>query len=146
VSDLYEKFRNILSSNNYKLTSQREDILKVLIENQNQHFRADTLLKKVKEKNPDIGLATIYRNLELFCELDITNELDFDSSYKYYELNLDENHHHHLVCVNCDKIIEFNDEVLEKFEKKVEEKYDFEIVNHQIKFYGICKNCSKKEK
>jgi len=146
VSDLYEKFRNILSSNNYKLTSQREDILKVLIENQNQHFRADTLLKKVKEKNPDIGLATIYRNLELFCELDITNELDFDSSYKYYELNLDENHHHHLVCVNCDKIIEFNDEVLEKFEKKVEEKYDFEIVNHQIKFYGICKDCSKKEK
>ncbi|HKL76083.1 MAG TPA: Fur family transcriptional regulator [Halanaerobiales bacterium] len=146
MSDLYEKFRNILSSNNYKLTSQREDILKVLIENQNQHFRADTLLKKVKEKNPDIGLATIYRNLELFCELDITNELDFDSSYKYYELNLDENHHHHLVCVNCDKIIEFNDEVLEKFEKKVEEKYDFEIVNHQIKFYGICKDCSKKEK
>ena len=146
MSDLYEKFRNILSSNNYKLTSQREDILKVLIENQNQHFRADTLLKKVKEKNPDIGLATIYRNLELFCELDITNELDFDSSYKYYELNLDENHHHHLVCVNCDKIIEFNDEVLEKFEKKVEEKYDFEIVNHQIKFYGICKDCSKKDK
>ena len=146
MSDLYEKFRDILSSNNYKLTSQREDILKVLIENQNQHFRADTLLKKVKEKNPDIGLATIYRNLELFCELDITNELDFDSSYKYYELNLDENHHHHLVCVNCDKIIEFNDEVLEKFEKKVEEKYDFEIVNHQIKFYGICKDCSKKDK
>lgn len=146
MSDLYEKFRDILSSNNYKLTSQREDILKVLIENQNQHFRADTLLKKVKEKNPDIGLATIYRNLELFCELDITNELDFDSSYKYYELNLDENHHHHLVCVNCDKIIEFNDEVLEKFEKKVEEKYDFEIVNHQIKFYGICKDCSEKDK
>ncbi|MGM0437127.1 MAG: Fur family transcriptional regulator [Bacillota bacterium] len=146
MSNLYEKYRNILSSNNYKLTSQREDILKVLIENQKQHFRADTLLKKVKEINPDVGLATIYRNLELFCKLDITSELDFDSSYKYYELNLDENHHHHLVCINCDKIIEFNDEVLERFEKKIEDKYNFEIVNHQIKFYGICKDCSEKDK
>lgn len=146
MSNLYEKYRNILSSNNYKLTTQREDILKVLIENQKQHFRADTLLKKVKEINPDVGLATIYRNLELFCKLDITSELDFDSSYKYYELNLDENHHHHLVCINCDKIIEFNDEVLERFEKKIEDKYNFEIVNHQIKFYGICKDCNEKDK
>ena len=146
MSNLYEKFRNILSSNNYKLTSQREAILKVLIENQNQHFRADTLLEKVKEINPDIGLATIYRNLELFCELDITSELDFDSSYKYYELNIAENHHHHLVCIKCDKIIEFNDEVLEKFENKITDKYDFQIVDHQIKFYGICEKCSEKDK
>ena len=143
MKSLYNKFKNILSSNNYKLTSQREDILKVLIENQNNHFNADSLLNKVKEINPDIGLATIYRNLELFCDLGITYELDFDSSYKYYELNIEEKHHHHLVCINCNKIIEFNDQTLENFEKELEKKYNFNIVNHQIKFYGICEKCTE---
>ena len=143
MKSLYNKFKNILSSNNYKLTSQREDILKVLIENQNNHFSADSLLNKVKEINPDIGLATIYRNLELFCQLGITYELDFDSSYKYYELNIEEKHHHHLVCINCNKIIEFNDKTLENFEKELENKYKFKIVNHQIKFYGICEECAE---
>ncbi|MGM0409670.1 MAG: Fur family transcriptional regulator [Bacillota bacterium] len=141
MENLYKKFKNILSSNNYKLTKQRKDILKILIQNKNKHFTADSLLKKVKEINKDIGLATIYRNLELFCELNITSELDFDSPYKYYELNVNNDHHHHLVCLNCDKIIEFNDEVLEDFESELENKYDFEIVKHQIKFYGICEEC-----
>ena len=143
MENLYKKFTNILSSNNYKLTKQRKDILKILIQNKDKHFTADSLLDKVKEINKDIGLATIYRNLELFCKLNITSELDFDSPYKYYELNVINEHHHHLVCLNCDKIIEFNDEVLEEFESELENKYEFEIVKHQIKFYGICKECKK---
>lgn len=143
MNKLFKKFKDILRSNNYKLTSQREDILKILIKNQNKHFSADSLLKKVKEINADIGLATIYRNLELFCELDITYELDLDSSYKYYELNVEDKHHHHMICIECGKIIEFNDDELEKFEYKLQENYNFKIVRHQIKFYGICNECSR---
>lgn len=143
---LLEKFKNKLSSHNYKLTKQREDILKVFIQNKNQHFNAEELFEKVQEINPEVGLATIYRSLELFCELDIIRQLDFDNSYKRYELNVKGNHHHHLICLECGKIVEFNDEVLEKFENSVEEEYDFKIVNHRIKFYGFCKECSQELK
>ncbi len=145
MSELFNKFQKKLSSHNYKLTSQRRDILKVLIENQDKHFNAETLLAKVKEINPDIGLATIYRNLELFCRLGITEQLDFDSPHKHYELNIEENHHHHLICMKCGKIIEFNDQALEDFEKSLEEEYDFNIVEHRLKFYGICQECSQEE-
>jgi Fur family ferric uptake transcriptional regulator len=141
MKDLFRKFKNILGSHNYKMTSQRRDILEVLIENQHNHFSADKLLSKVREINSDIGLATIYRNLELFCKLGITIQMDFDSSYKYYELNLDENHHHHLICIRCGKIIEFNDQALEKFENELESEYNFSIMNHRIKFHGLCQEC-----
>ena len=140
---LLEKFKNKLSSNNYKLTKQREDILKIFLNNKDKHFNAEELFKKVKKINPDVGLATIYRSLELFCELDIIHQLDFDSSYKRYELNIKGNHHHHLICMECGKIIEFNDEVLEKFENSIESEYDFNIVSHRIKFYGFCDECSE---
>lgn len=146
MEELLEKFKNKLSSHNYKLTEQRKDILKVLIRERNRHFSADDLYTEVKRINPDVGLATIYRNLELFCRLGITYQLDFDSSFKYYELNVDEkHHHHHLVCMQCGRIIEFNDEVLEEFEEKLEDEHSFDIVEHRIKFYGICRQCREGE-
>ena len=145
MEKLMEKFKKKLRANNYKLTSQRRDILKVLIKKQNHHFNAEELFAEVKKINPDLGLATIYRNLELFCELGITNQMDFDNSYRYYELDSEGEHHHHLICVHCNKIIEFNDQVLEEFEEELEEEYDFNIINHRIKFYGVCEKCREKE-
>ncbi len=142
--ELLESYKNILSSNNYKLTEQREYILKVLINNRHEHLSADELYEQVKKINPDIGLATIYRNLELFCRLGITHQLDFNNEYKCYELRVKGEHHHHLICVNCGKIIEFNDKVIEDFEREIEENYKFKIIDHRIKFYGICEECSKK--
>jgi len=143
--DLLERYKDILSSKNYKLTSQRNSILQVLIENKNRHFSADELYKEVAKVNPDVGLATIYRNLEIFCRLGITHRLDFDNKYKYYELSVEGNHHHHLICVKCGNIIEFNDQVLEDFENEIEDFYDFKIIDHRIKFYGICEECRKEK-
>ena len=144
TEDLLESYKNILSSNNYKLTSQRNYILKVLIKNPNRHFSADELYEEVKKINPDVGLATIYRNLELFCRLGIAHRLDFDNEYKCYELSIKGNHHHHLICVKCGKIIEFNDRVIEDFEQEIKSFYDFKITDHTIKFYGICNECREK--
>ncbi len=138
---LLNKFINKLRSNNYKLTEQRKDILKVLINNKKRHFTAENLHEQVLEINPDLGLATIYRNLELFCDLNFIHELDFASDRKFYELLESRQHHHHMICIDCDKIIEFNDEDLEDFEKKLEREYNFVPVNHFIKFYGYCQEC-----
>jgi len=139
--DLLNKFKNSLNANNYKLTRQREDILKIFLENKDRHFNAEELFEEVKKINYDVGLATVYRSLELFCELDIIHQLDFDVSCKRYELNIQGNHHHHLICLECGKIKEFNDRVLEEFENSIQKEHNFKVVNHRIKFYGICKKC-----
>lgn len=145
-SILFEKFAKRFSENNFKLTIQRKDILQVLLENPDKHYNAEELFEEVKKINPDVGLATIYRTLELMCELGITHQLDFDSKYKRYELNLEGGHHHHLICIDCGKIIEFNDQALEDFENNLEDEYDFKIFNHRIKFYGYCSDCRQDKK
>lgn len=135
----------MFKDNNYKLTAQRKDILDVLIDNSGKHYSAEELYEEVKRINPDIGLATVYRTLELMCQLGIAHQLDFDYNFKRYELNLEGEHHHHLICIDCGKIIEFNDQDLEDFEKRLEEDYQFRIIEHRIKFYGQCKECKKRE-
>ncbi|SDL43169.1 Fur family transcriptional regulator [Halarsenatibacter silvermanii] len=140
-----DEFIKKLRAENYKLTPQRRDILKTLLKYSDRHFTAEKLHKKVQQINSDLGLATVYRNLELFCELGFIHRLDFDSDHKYYELLESHSHHHHMICLNCEKIIEFNDEDLEDFETRLEDEYDFFSVNHFIKFYGYCQKCHNGE-
>ncbi|MFI5358525.1 MAG: Fur family transcriptional regulator [Halanaerobiales bacterium] len=141
---LLERYANRFRDNNYKLTAQRRDILDVLIDNSGKHYSAEELYAEVKKINPDIGLATVYRTLELMCQLGIAHQLDFDSNYKRYELSLEGEHHHHLICVECGKIVEFTDEDMEDFEKRLEKDYDFRIIDHNIKVFGYCKECQNK--
>lgn len=136
-----EQYQAKLIANNYKLTSQRKLILEVLIDNHGEHLNADDIYNIVREIDPDIGLATVYRTLELFCELNIIQQLDFDDSSKRYEIETEESHHHHLICERCEAVIEFNDAILESFEDDLEEKYNFMTTNHSIKFYGYCEEC-----
>lgn len=138
-------FRDLLVNNNHRFTNQREKILKVFLKYKDKHFNAEQLLDILKKEEKNIGLATVYRNLELFNRLGILKQIDFNDAFRYYELNLLDTHHHHLICVNCDKIIEFNDQVLEDFEKKLESEYSFKIKDHIIKFYGVCKDCKIEE-
>ncbi|MDZ7672749.1 MAG: transcriptional repressor [Halanaerobiales bacterium] len=139
----FDRFKKILLENDYRLTSQRKEILKVFLKHKEKHFNAEQLSDILKNRDSNIGLATIYRNLELFHRLGILKQLDFNDAFKYYELNLIEKHHHHLICINCNEIIEFNDKALIDFEKQIEKEYDFEIRDHIIKFYGVCKDCSQ---
>ena len=134
--------KNILAANNYKLTSQRKQILKTLLDNQGQHLSAEDIYEILKQDNPSIGLATVYRTLELFCDLGLIQQLDFDDERKRYELEGDDTHHHHLICLNCNKIIEFNDQILEEFEQDLQQEHNFKVTEHKMKFYGYCDKCS----
>ncbi len=140
--ELREKFHRRLAAHDCKLTRQRKDILEVIISEPHSHFNAEELYEKVQQMNPEVGLATIYRTLDLFCDLEIIHRLDFDTSYKSYELNVEDQHHHHLICLQCGTITEFKDSVLEKFEQDLEKTHNFDIVDHHIKFYGYCEECS----
>ena len=97
----------------------------------------------VKEKAPDIGLATVYRTLELLLELKIVDKINFGDGVYRYDLRKDGDvhFHHHLVCMNCGSVHEIEDDLLLDVEKIVESDYDFKIKDHRLTFYGICSKC-----
>ncbi|ADO76990.1 Fur family transcriptional regulator [Halanaerobium praevalens] len=143
MEKLKDKFKRKLAENNYKLTKQREMILETILTKENWHFTAEELFSAVREKDKDIGMATIYRTLELMQNLNIVHVLDFNDDSRKYEIYLEETHHHHLICKNCGKLIEFSDQDINYFESELEEKYGFEITEHKLRFYGYCDKCKK---
>ena len=128
---------------NYKLTPQREATVRVLLENEQDHLSAEDIFLMVKEKAPDIGLATVYRTLELLLELKIVDKINFGDGVYRYDLrkDCDVHFHHHLVCMNCGSVHEIEDDLLLDVEKIVESDYDFKIKDHRLTFYGICSKC-----
>ena len=138
--DEIERLKKLLAAENYKLTSQRKEILKILLRNEGEHLSAEEIYNILAKKDSGVGLATVYRTLELFCELGILQQIEFDEERRRYELER-ELHHHHLVCIECSKVIEFNDQILEDFEEDLEKRNDFTVKDHQIKFFGYCAEC-----
>lgn len=132
----------------YKLTKQREIIFKTLLDNNDKHLSPEELAGLVEEKDPEIGIATVYRTLMLFEELGLLFKLDFDDNRSRYELIEDRqaHHHHHLLCTQCGKVTEVRFDLLDDMEKKITNDYGFAITNHDLKFYGICSNCQEKNK
>lgn len=139
--DFMIKFKEVMKSLKMNNSVQREYILKILFKSES-HLSADALLNEVKkEYNVPMGIATVYRILNLLEELNIVKGISIDGNEsKVYELNL-VTHHDHMVCTKCQKIIEFYDEELEKFQEKVASKNNFHIKNHNMLLYGICKEC-----
>ena len=135
----------------YKWTASRQFIIKIL-QNEKGHLSAEEIYRKVKPLYPSIGIATIYRNLEIFEKMGVLSKLDFGDNRSRYELAEDfslKGHHHHLVCKNCNKIIEYDDYVedeinlINKVQNALHKKYGFNIEDHYIQFYGLCSDCSK---
>ena len=137
-----------MRSQKYKLTPQREKILRVLLENKDKHLSAEDIYYIVKQKALEIGLATVYRTLELFLENGVIRSVDFGDGKKRYEMgNQDKehhHHHHHAICLNCNKIIEINEDLLCELETQVHKEYNFKIENHEVKFFGYCSKCDHK--
>ena len=121
-----------------KLTEQRKIIAKVMSES-NDHPDVDELYKRVSKIESKISIATVYRTVKLFEESGIVTKHDFKGGKARYE-ELNESHHDHLIDVKTGEIIEFVDDEIEKLQKKVAEKYGYELVDHKLELYGIKKN------
>ncbi len=143
-----QDLRGKLSANNYKMTPQRKEILQVFIDSeQGNHLSAEEVHELLRKKDFDFGLATVYRNVELLTELGILMKVNFDDGCVRYELSSGDgktHRHHHLICLNCKKVIEFKEDMLDEVEDRIAAKADFEIVNHEVKFFGYCSDCRNK--
>ena len=120
-----------------KLTDQRKIIAKVMSE-ANDHPNVDELYNRVSKIDSKISIATIYRTVKLFEEFEILAKHEFKGGKARYE-QLSESHHDHLIDVKSGKIIEFVDQEIEKLQKKVAEKYGYDLVDHKLELYGVKK-------
>tara|TARA_B100001057_G_C22569224_1_gene840465 strand:+ start:144 stop:554 length:411 start_codon:yes stop_codon:yes gene_type:complete len=120
-----------------KLTEQRKIIAKVMSES-NDHPNVDELYNRVSKVDSKISIATAYRTVKLFEESGILAKHEFKGDKARYE-ELNEGHHDHLIDIKSGEIIEFVDEEIEKLQKKVAEKYGYELVDHKLELYGVKK-------
>jgi Fur family transcriptional regulator, ferric uptake regulator len=120
-----------------KLTDQRKIIAKVMSES-DDHPNVDELYKRVSKIDSKISIATVYRTVKLFEEFGILAKHEFKGGKARYE-KLNESHHDHLIDIKTGEIIEFVDNEIEKLQKKVAEKYGYELVDHKLELYGVKK-------
>jgi Fur family ferric uptake transcriptional regulator len=138
-----------LRKHSCRITVPRQIILDVLSK-EGKHLSAEDIFFKVHQVYPEIGLTTVYRTLNLLTQIGVVLKFDFGDGRARFELAAEqkkENHHHHLICTSCNRIIEYKDfideeiKLFKKTEKTLSEKYNFEITNHLINFYGLCEKC-----
>ena len=127
-------------ANGVKLTDQRKTIARVVSESkknygESDHPDVDELYKRVLKIDPKISIATVYRTVKLFEEAGILTKHDFKGGKARYE-ELRESHHDHLIDVKTGEIIEFVDNEIEILQKKVAEKYGYELVDHKLELYA----------
>lgn len=142
VDKQYEIICDRLRDNSYKLTPQRQTILRTFLDNAGRHLSAEDVYSLVKHEYPDMGLATVYRTLDLLAELGILQKNDFGDGRSRYEFaDKDLHHHHHLICLNCGEVSEFDDDLLESLEAVILKRNHFKVVDHNLKFLGYCQKC-----
>ncbi len=101
---------------------------------------AEDIYRTLIEQNEEVGVATIYRVLTQFEESGIVNKLNFENNLSVYELSNVE-HHDHLVCVKCNEIVEFQDDVIESHQLQIAKQHGFQLTDHSLYLYGLCRRC-----
>jgi len=148
IAEHMDKLSKQLLNKGYKLTPQREATLRVLLENEKDHLNAEEVYMLVKAKNPNIGLATVYRALELLSGLHIVEKINFGDGGARFDLRSDDqpHMHHHLICTRCGKVEEIMDDWLLPMENRIEREFGFKVTDHRLDFHGVCQECNARER
>jgi len=137
-------FKTRVSGKGLKATKQREEILNIFL-NSPGHKNLAQIYFQVAKVNPKIGYTTVYRTLKLLTRLGLAEQRKFADGETRYEPTSEKNHHDHLICLDCGKIIEFEDEVLETLQSRIAQRYRFKIFHHRMELYGRCVDCAQKK-
>ena len=130
-----------LRQHSYKLTPQRRVVIQTIASNQ-EHFTPTAIYEKVHQDHPNIGLVTIYRTIEILAKLKLICELHAGGSCHSYTISAP-GHHHHLICSNCGKVVDFTSCELGKMQQSLVKETGFRIDGHLLEFIGLCQACQK---
>ncbi|DAB36205.1 MAG TPA: transcriptional repressor [Sulfurospirillum cavolei] len=145
-SSLLTSFKELLKQNGLKYTKQREVVLKTLYE-KNEHFTPEDLYIFLKNSYPElnIGIATVYRTLNLLEESNMVTSLSFGVAGKKFEL-ANKPHHDHMICKRCGLIIEFENDKIEQLQLEIARTHHFRLTSHLMQLQGICEKCVQEMK
>ncbi|TAL78840.1 MAG: ferric iron uptake transcriptional regulator [Burkholderiaceae bacterium] len=135
--------QNELKNMGLKATFPRLKILDIFRKADHRHQSAEDIYRALINEDVDIGLATVYRVLTQFEQAGILVRSQFDGGKAVFELN-DGDHHDHLICTNCGKVVEFTDHDIEKRQNKIAKDQGFVLESHTMMLYGICSDCHAK--
>ncbi len=143
--DAHAQLTDYMRNKGLKLTRQREAILQAFLEG-DKHLSIDELLQQTRRLHAGIGHATVYRTMRLFVDAGIAHEHSFgDGPAQYEPAHPDEeDHHDHIICTSCGKIIEFENEQIERLQESVAREHSFLLTDHRMQLFGICPDCQSK--
>jgi len=137
------QFHQLLKERGLKSTRQREEIARAFMES-GSHLSVDELYHQVRQKNPRIGYATVYRTLKMMTESGWASSRQFGERLTRFEHHAQGAHHDHLICLACGKIVEFESERIEALQFRVARRQGFRIFDHKLELYGYCSVCASR--
>lgn len=142
-------FKQMLREKGLKVTNQRVLVLETMAAHPGEHLTAEEIFDLVRVSYPEIGLATIYRTVQVLVDLQVIDKVSFDDGFARYELGGTDgesrHHHHHAICTKCGKVISFQEDLLDTLEQTLMDTKGFLVVDHEVKLYGVCRECRTQE-
>jgi Fur family ferric uptake transcriptional regulator len=137
------RFSEFLAQKNLRMTAQRQAIIDSAF-NTEKHFTAEQLLEWSRKKDASVSRATVYRTLPLLTESGLVREMDFGKDYKFYDPNYAAHpNHNHIICQDCEKIVEFESEKIEKIENEISHRLGFSVKTHRLQITATCQELKK---
>lgn len=143
VERLRRELDAYMAKHHLRSTEQRRLIIDTFFDT-GEHVTIDQLLERVRSADPRIGYATVYRTMKMLADGGIANERRFGDGFTRYELADDEAHHDHLICIECGRITEFEEPLIEELQERVAARYGFDVESHKHELYGVCRDCKKR--
>jgi Fur family ferric uptake transcriptional regulator len=142
TAQLLEAFRRYLRDRNLPVTAQRELVAEVIFA-AGGHLSVDDIEDRLRGRGAHVGTATVYRTLDLLAQSGMIVERDFGEGFRRYERMRGGGvqHHEHLICIRCGKVIEFTNERLERMKALIAEEYGFRHHHHRLEIFGTCPEC-----
>ncbi len=143
--DAKEKLRQFLRTRGLRQSRPRDVVSDVFLRTE-KHVSTQELFELIKKKRKNIGYATVARTLKLLAKAGLCRIVDFGDGIQRYEHEYGHDHHDHLICSDCGKVVEIFSRKLEKAQDELIRKHGYEQVSHRLQIYGICPKCRKKTK
>ncbi len=125
-------------------TGQRDLILEIFLSTE-EHLTSEDLYALVHKRDPSVGLTTVYRTLKLLTEAGLAREVRFGDNRTYYEHHYNHEHHDHMICTHCGKVIEFFSPAIEDLQDQMASKFGFKPTHHSLRMWGVCSTCQGKD-
>lgn len=139
-----EVFLQHIQNAGLRRTGQRDLIMEIFLRTE-EHLTSEDLYWLVQKEDASVGHTTVYRTLKLLTEAGLAREVRFGDNKTYYEHHYNHQHHDHMICTECGKVIEFFSEDIENLQDQMADKFGFRPTHHSLRMWGICEDCQKSE-